>query len=223
MFDLYHVHHAYPGTTAMALSDVTLRIERGEFVVVSGPSGAGKSTLLRLLSGNHAAEQGQVLYDGKNLGRLHARELVMVRRKLACVFQDHRLLPHMCVLDNVVLALEVRGSASSLRVARAMQALVDVGLAHKAHALPLSLSGGEQQRVAVARALVGEPVALLCDEPTGNLDDDHAQGVAELLARAHQRGTTVVVTTHEPQRFHSATRTIQLVAGKVAHMGRGAA
>jgi cell division transport system ATP-binding protein len=218
VFELYHVAHAYSGAAQPALMDVTLRIDRGAFVVVAGASGAGKSSLLRLLAGAEVASAGQVLFHGKNLGRLRGGELLRVRRSMASVFQDFRLLPSLTVMQNVTLALEVRGLAHKTCVSRAMQALAEVGVAHKAAVRPSELSGGEQQRVAIARALVSEPAVLLCDEPTGNLDQHHATFIAQRLTDAHIRGSTVVVATHEPELFAGGQRRlVTLHGGRVSH------
>jgi cell division transport system ATP-binding protein len=222
VFELYHVAHAYPGAPQPALADITLRVGRGAFVVIAGPSGAGKSSLLRLLSGAEVATSGQVLWQGRNLGLMRGRSLLQARRSMGSVFQDFRLLATLSVLDNVALALEVRGLHRRACMGRAMQALADVGIAHKASSQPAQLSGGEQQRVAIARALVTDPLVLLCDEPTGNLDEEHATFIAKRLSDAHMRGCTVVVATHEPTLFAGGQRQLlTLQSGRVVQDVRG--
>lgn len=218
MIELYHVKKTYPGAQRASLDDVNLSIDKGEFVVLAGASGAGKSTLLRLLFGAEQASSGQVLFLGRNLGRLPARTLPQVRRHIGIVFQDFKLLPQLSALDNVAVALEVQGRPRDEVVARSLQALQDVGLVHRLHQSVTALSGGEQQRVAIARALVVKPALLLCDEPTGNLDATRAKEVIELLETAHIRGTTVVVATHDPGLLGGGRRRMVMIEeGRVAH------
>jgi cell division transport system ATP-binding protein len=196
MIQLFHVTKEYPGEPP-ALSDVTLEVERGEFVFLTGPSGAGKSTLLKLIFCAEAPTAGQILLFGKNVARVAPREVPYVRRSIGVVFQDFKLLPERTVAENVALPLEVRalGDRELRRKVRGL--LRSVGLEHRADKFPPSLSGGEQQRVAVARALAADPALLLADEPTGNLDADRTIEVMELLAAANARGTTVVIATHD--------------------------
>ena len=198
MIQLYHVTKQYAGE-APALRDVTLRVEKGEFVFVTGPSGAGKSTLIRLIFCAEAATSGQLLVFGRNLAKVRPSQVPYLRRAIGVVFQDFKLLPDRTVAENVAFPLEVRGLFPK-EVRRKVQGMLrSVGLELKAGKFPLSLSGGEQQRVAVARALVGEPALLLADEPTGNLDPERTLEVMELLHTANARGTTVVVATHDRQ------------------------
>jgi cell division transport system ATP-binding protein len=196
MIQLFHVTKEYPGEPP-ALSDVTLEVERGEFVFLTGPSGAGKSTLLKLIFCAEAPTAGQILLFGKNVARVAPREVPYVRRSIGVVFQDFKLLPERTVAENVALPLEVRalGDRELRRKVRGL--LRSVGLEHRADKFPPSLSGGEQQRVAVARALAADPALLLADEPTGNRDADRTIEVMELLAAANARGTTVVIATHD--------------------------
>jgi len=196
VIQLYHVTKQYSGE-APALRDVSLRVEKGEFVFITGPSGAGKSTLIRLIFCAESATSGQLLVFGRNLAKVKPAQIPYLRRAIGVVFQDFKLLPDRTVAENVAFPLEVRG-LSAKEVRRKVQGMLrSVGLELKGSKFPLSLSGGEQQRVAVARALVGEPALLLADEPTGNLDPERTQEVMELLHAANARGTTVVVATHD--------------------------
>jgi cell division transport system ATP-binding protein len=196
VIQLFHVTKEYPGD-GPALQDVTLEIVKGEFVFLTGPSGAGKSTLLKLIFCDEPATSGQLLLFGKNVAKIRPAAVPYVRRNIGVVFQDFKLLPQRTVAENVALPLEVRDLADR-EIRRRMKALLrSVGLEHRADKFPPSLSGGEQQRVAVARALAADPALLLADEPTGNLDPDRTLEVMDLLHGANARGTTVVVATHD--------------------------
>ena len=196
MIELFHVTKEYPGD-GPALQDVSLEIEKGEFVFLTGASGAGKSTLLKLIFCEEAATSGQLLIFGKNVAKIRPSAIPFVRRNIGVVFQDFKLLSQRTVAENVALPLEVRGLADK-EIRRKVKGLLrSVGLEHRGDKFPPSLSGGEQQRVAVARALVAEPALLLADEPTGNLDPDRTLEVMDLLYGANARGTTVVVATHD--------------------------
>ncbi len=213
MIQLFHVSVSYPGDPPV-LTDVSARIDKGELVFLTGPSGAGKTTLLRLVFGQLLATAGQVLVAGQNVARLKRRDLAQLRRRVGVVFQDFKLLPTRTVFDNVALPLAVLGTEAAV-VARKVGALLRyVGLAGKAEALPLRLSGGEQQRVAIARALAGDPAILLADEPTGNLDQERADEILDLLTQVHARGTTVVVATHD-------RRVLEQFAQRVLILDRG--
>lgn len=215
MIALFHVSFAYPHEEP-ALSDVTLSVNKGEFVFLTGPSGAGKSTLLRLIVGAERAMRGQVLVNNQNVARLRTSAIPYLRRNIGVVFQDFKLLPHRTVADNVAFALDVLGTPRSESQPRVMRMLKRVGLEHKADAWPLKLSGGEQQRVVIARALVNEPAILLADEPTGNLDPALTVEIMDLLCDVNVRGTTVLVATHDAsliERYNK--RTIHLERGKV--------
>jgi cell division transport system ATP-binding protein len=196
VIQLYHVYKQYPGD-APALIDVSLTVAKGEFVFVTGPSGAGKSTLMRLVFCAEAATAGQLLVFGRNVAKIKPSHVPPLRRAIGVVFQDFKLLHYRTVAENVAFPLEVRGLPVKEVRRRVGAMLRSVGLELKADKFPLSLSGGEQQRVAVARALVGDPALLLADEPTGNLDPDRTVEVMELLHAANARGTTVVVATHD--------------------------
>ena len=196
MIQLFHVTKEYPGDGA-ALQDVTLTIEKGEFVFLTGASGAGKSTLLKLIFCDEPATSGQLLLFGKNVAKIRPRAVPFVRRNIGVVFQDFKLLGRRTVAENVALPLEVRALPDREIRRRVKGLLRSVGLEHRADKFPPSLSGGEQQRVAVARALAADPALLLADEPTGNLDPDRTLEVMDLLYGANARGTTVVVATHD--------------------------
>jgi cell division transport system ATP-binding protein len=196
VIQLFHVTKEYPGDGA-ALQDVTLTIEKGEFVFLTGASGAGKSTLLKLIFCDEPATSGQLLLFGKNVAKIRPAAVPFVRRNIGVVFQDFKLLGRRTVAENVALPLEVRGLPDREIRRRVKGLLRSVGLEHRGDKFPPSLSGGEQQRVAVVRALAADPALLLADEPTGNLDPDRTLEVMDLLHGANARGTTVVVATHD--------------------------
>ncbi len=196
MIQLFHVTKEYPGD-APALQDVSLEVGKGEFVFLTGASGAGKSTLLKLIFCEEAATSGQLLLFGKNVAKIGRAAIPFVRRNIGVVFQDFKLIPRRTVAENVALPLEVRAIPDRDIRKKVRLLLRSVGLEHRADKLPASLSGGEQQRVAVARALAADPALLLADEPTGNLDPERTLEVMDLLYAANARGTTVVVATHD--------------------------
>ena len=180
-----------------ALKDISLDIEKGEFVFLVGASGSGKTTFLRLLLREEHPDKGRILEAGRDIGDLPKWRVPYLRRNIGCVFQDFRLLPNKSVFENVAFALEVIGRPRHVVANQVPQVLDLVGLANKRDNLPGELSGGEQQRVAVARAFVNRPLILLADEPTGNLDPQTSQGIMQLLDRINRTGTTVVVATHD--------------------------
>jgi cell division transport system ATP-binding protein len=195
LIQLQNVTKTYD-TGAKALIDITLRIRKGEFVFLVGPSGAGKSTLTKLLYREEVPSRGQIILDGKNVVRMRHREVPYLRRKIGMVFQDFRLLPRKTVAENVAFALEVI-SASSKDIRRSVPAVLNmVGLTDKAEAFPDQLSGGEQQRVCVARAIVNNPLLLIADEPTGNLDPETSWELMKLFMDINRRGTTIIMATH---------------------------
>ncbi|HYQ81679.1 MAG TPA: cell division ATP-binding protein FtsE [Anaeromyxobacteraceae bacterium] len=219
MIQLFHVFKEYAGE-GPALADVTVHVQKGEFVFLTGPSGAGKSTLLKLIFCAEPASSGQLLVFGKNVSKIRPSAVPYLRRNIGVVFQDFKLLPDRTVAENVAFPLEVRALPGKEVRRKVTMALRAVGLDHKQHKFPLALSGGEQQRVAVARALVGDPALLLADEPTGNLDPDRTVEVMDLLEGANARGTTVVVATHDRgllQRYKK--RVIALESGRVVSDG----
>jgi cell division transport system ATP-binding protein len=190
------VHKCYR-VDAPVLKGLSLSIMRGEFVFVTGPSGAGKSTLLRLLYAAESVDSGRILFLGRDVGRLTGGSIPFLRRNIGIVFQDFKLVKNWSVLENVALPLEVLGLPERLARARVGEALERVGLSGRGQELAGTLSGGEQQRVAVARAIVGEPALLLADEPTGNLDPQLAVDILGLLEDINDTGVTVVFATHD--------------------------
>ena len=195
LFD--NVSKVYPNQTRPALDEVSLEIEKGEFVFLVGPSGSGKSTFLRLVLREERPTTGQVWVAGKDLGRLSNWKIPQLRRQIGTVFQDFRLLPNKTVAENVAFALEVIGKPSSHIKKLVPEVLEVVGLEGKEGRRPDELSGGEQQRVAIARAFVNRPMLLIADEPTGNLDPGTSIGIMKLLDRINRLGTTVVMSTHD--------------------------
>ena len=206
MIQLIHVSKSYD--RRVALFDVTMDIEKGEFVLLMGPSGAGKSTLLRMLIGEERPDEGQIFVQGKNVSRLKQSEVPYLRRKIGTVFQDFRLLGKKSVFENVALPLIVQRSSEADIRRKVMDALRAVGVDHKKDQSPNSLSTGEQQRVCIARAIVNGPVVLLADEPTGNLDPERTAELIELFKLINARGTTVVVATHDPHVMKLVNRRV---------------
>ncbi|MGQ0548602.1 MAG: cell division ATP-binding protein FtsE [Armatimonadota bacterium] len=203
-------------TGVVALENVTLRIEPGEFAFLVGPTGSGKSTVLKLIQRIECPTAGQVVVDGVDLGGLPAGRVPDLRRRLGVVFQEFRLLADRTVAENVAFPLRVTGVPSMEVAPRVQWALEVVGLADRSGDLPARLSGGEQQRVGVARAIVNRPHIVLADEPTGNLDPAAAWEIMQLLSTVNRRGTTVVVTTHNPMMVDILRRrVIALKAGRV--------
>jgi cell division transport system ATP-binding protein len=189
-----------------ALRNLSLRVDKGEFVFLTGPSGAGKSTLLRLLLRQDVPNEGELLVGGRNLATLTANQVQAYRRSLGFVFQDFKLLPNKTVLENVAFVPRVLGMPLTQQQRRTFQVLKWVGLQHRMNAFPLELSGGEQQRIAIARALVNDPVIILADEPTGNLDPDLSLEIMNLFREINARGTTVLVATHDRELIRRVGR-----------------
>jgi cell division transport system ATP-binding protein len=214
LFD--HVSKVYPTAQRPALDDVSLEIEKGEFIFLVGPSGSGKSTFLRLVLREERPTTGQVWVLGKELNRLSNWKIPALRRQVGTVFQDFRLLPNKTVFENVAFALEVIGKPSSHIKKVVPEVLEVVGLDGKEGRRPDELSGGEQQRVAIARAFVNRPMLLIADEPTGNLDPGTSIGIMKLLDRINKLGTTVVMSTHDSQIVDQMRRrVIELDTGSV--------
>ena len=215
MIEFTSVSKVYDNGTR-ALSNVSLRVDKGEFVFVVGPSGAGKSTFIKLILREETPTKGIVTINGYNLNKIKKRQIPQFRRSLGVVFQDFRLIPQMTVYDNVAFALRVTNVANRSIRQRVPYVLGLVGLAAKARNYPDQLSGGEQQRVALARALVNNPPLLIADEPTGNIDPELSLEMMELLERVSQTGITVLVVTHEHElvhRFHQ--RVVTLKNGRI--------
>ena len=201
---------------AAALRDVTFRIAKGEFVFLTGPSGAGKSTILKLLYMDERPTKGEVRVSGYSSKDAKGREVAQLRRRLGIVFQDFQLLEDRTAEANVAFALEVIGTPQAAIAGRVARALTQVGLASKSAAFPRELSGGEQQRVAFARALVNDPFVLIADEPTGNLDERATRGVFQLLREINASGTAVVMATHDLSLVRSTDyRTLEMNQGQV--------
>ena len=196
MIRLENVTKTYKGST-VAIRDLSIEIEKGEFVFLVGSSGSGKTTFLRLLLREELPTNGRIIEAGRDIVALPKWRVPFLRRNIGCVFQDFRLLPNKTVFENVAFALEVIGRPNNVVRSQVPQVLELVGLGHKHESLPGELSGGEQQRVAVARAFVNRPLILLADEPTGNLDPSTSEGIMSLLDRINRTGTTVVMATHD--------------------------
>ncbi|HSC90707.1 MAG TPA: cell division ATP-binding protein FtsE [Gaiellaceae bacterium] len=180
-----------------ALKDVSFVIDKGEFVFIVGASGSGKSTMIRLLLKELEPTGGRIFVGGRDLGRLTGSKVPLLRRNVGCVFQDFKLLPNRTAAENVAYALKVQGEGRSSIRNKVPEVLSLVGLSDKMNSLPDELSGGEQQRVSIARAVVNHPPLLICDEPTGNLDPDTSVGIMQLLYRINRAGTTILMVTHD--------------------------
>ena len=209
---MFHVHHNYG--PKKALIDITLDIAKNEFVFISGPSGAGKTTLLKLLYLGEPVSEGQVLIDGINLARIPRKRIPQLRRKFGIIFQDYKLIPTKTVYDNLALVLEAAGAKNRLIPKKIKSVLRLVGMEDRLKAFPPSLSGGEQQRIAVARAVIGDPKIILADEPTGSLDEESAEVILELLRGVHIRGATVIIATHDKALMRKT-------GGHVLHLQQG--
>ncbi|WP_420437087.1 cell division ATP-binding protein FtsE [Candidatus Poriferisocius sp.] len=196
MIRMDNVTKVYKGEV-LALQNATCDVQRGEFVFLVGPSGSGKSTFMRLLNKEERPNRGRVFVAGRDIGELPSWKVPFLRRNIGCVFQDFKLLPNKTVVQNVAFALEVIGRPRSVIKSKVPAILELVGLSKKMHNYPDELSGGEQQRVSIARAFVNRPLILLADEPTGNLDPNTSLGIMTLLDRINRTGTTVVMATHD--------------------------
>lgn len=206
----------YDSSGRAALDDVSVNIDKGEFVFLIGPSGSGKSTFLQLMSREQRADSGDVWVTDYHLNSIPARKVPKLRQKIGFIFQDFRLLQNKTVFDNVAFCLEVIGKSRSEINLAVPAALHRVGLEGKAHRYPRELSGGEQQRVAIARATVNKPLLLLADEPTGNLDPDTAHEIMALLQKINRHGTTVVMSTHDAEAVNDMRkRVIELDLGRI--------
>ena len=202
---------------AIALNDVSLVIDKGEFVLVVGASGSGKSTMIRLLLKELEPSSGRILVGGRDLTRLKQSKVPLLRRNMGCVFQDFKLLPNRTAAENVAYALKVQGESATNIRRKVPEALSLVGLSDKNGSLPDELSGGEQQRVSIARAVVNHPPLLICDEPTGNLDPDTSVGIMQLLYRINRAGTTILMVTHDREMVDKMRRrVIALEDGRLA-------
>jgi cell division transport system ATP-binding protein len=218
VIETHHLSKVY-SRGLYALRDLTLSIEKAEFVFLTGPSGAGKSTFLRLLLLQERPSEGEVFVNGHNLATLKRSEIQEYRRGIGFIFQDFKLIPSRTVLENISFVPEVLGVPAAQQRRRAFQVLKWVGLQHRINAYPQDLSGGEQQRIAIARALVNDPVLVIADEPTGNLDPDLSLEIMNLLREINAGGTTVLVATHDRELIRLVgRRTITLDQGKVVEV-----
>jgi cell division transport system ATP-binding protein len=200
-----------------ALRDVTFVIDKGEFVFVVGASGSGKSTVVRLILKELEPTRGRIVVGGRDLARLRRSKVPLLRRNVGCVFQDFKLLPSRTAAENVAYALKVQGETNVSIRRKVPEVMNMVGLAHKMNSYPDELSGGEQQRVSIARAFVNHPPLLVCDEPTGNLDPDTSVGIMQLLYRINRAGTTILMVTHDREMVDKMRRrVIALEDGRLA-------
>jgi cell division transport system ATP-binding protein len=209
---LFHVHKRY--AAKQALSDLTLDIRENEFVFITGPSGAGKTTLLKLLYLGESLSAGQVIIDGMNLERISRKRIPHLRRQFGIIFQDYKLIASKTVYENIALVLEAAGEKPRWLQKKVNSVLRAVGMEDRQASYPLSLSGGEQQRVAVARAIVGQPKIIVADEPTGSLDEESAGVIMTLLKNFHSAGGTLLVATHDMEL-------IRRNDARVIHLDRG--
>lgn len=215
MIEFRNVSKVYNNGTE-ALHNINLKVEKGEFVFIVGSSGAGKSTFLKLITCEERPNEGQVLLDGQDISHIRKGKIPYVRRKMGLVFQDFRLIDHMTVYDNVAFAMRVVGASPKAIKKRVPYILGLVGLQHKAKHYPTEMSGGERQRVGLARALVNNPSMIIADEPTGNIDPALSYEIVDLLSAINERGTTVLMVTHEHslvKHFHK--RIIQIHSGEI--------
>jgi cell division transport system ATP-binding protein len=218
MISLHRVTMEYP-RSGLALNDFTLEVKKGEFCFLTGHSGAGKSTVLRLIHMAEKPTRGEVRVSGYSSSKIKPREVALLRRKIGYVFQDFRLLPDRTAAENIAFALEVTGARNNVIRSKVGRLLSSVGLASKAEAYPTELSGGEQQRVAVARALVHDPLVLLADEPTGNLDERSTWGIFDLFRDINASGTAIMLATHnlELVRRSPTYRQVELDHGSIVY------
>ncbi len=218
MIETHHLSKLY-SRGLYALQDLSLTVDKGEFVFLTGPSGAGKSTLLRLLLVQEKPSEGEVFVNGHDLAKLSRGDVQEYRRGIGFIFQDFKLIPTRTVFENVAFVLEVLGVPAAQQRRRAFQVLKWVGLQHRINAYPRDLSGGEQQRIAIARALVNDPALVLADEPTGNLDPDLSLEIMNLLREINAGGTTVLVATHDRELIRLVgRRTITLDQGRMVEI-----
>ena len=221
MISLEHVYKYYENGTH-AIEDVTFSMEDGEFAFLVGPSGSGKTTIIKLLTGEIASTEGRVVVNGYDMGVISRRRLPALRRTLGVIFQDFRLIDNRNVYENVALAMHVNGARNREIKERVPYVLGLVGLQERMRDMPRELSGGEQQRVAIARALANNPRTIIADEPTGNIDPELSAELMQLLNKISERGTTMLVVTHEKDLVNMfAKRVIRIVDGRVASDSKG--
>lgn len=214
MIEFKNVSKAYSNT--VALSNITIHIEKNEFIFLVGSSGAGKSTFIKLLLKEISPSTGEILIAGKNINEITKRQLPYYRRKIGMVFQDFKLIPSLNVYENVAFAMRVTGASPKEIRKRVPSVLANVGLLSKFKCFPDELSGGEQQRVSLARAIVNEPSIIIADEPTGNLDPVTSKEIMELLLEINKAGTTIIMATHDKELVNkSSKRVIEINAGNI--------
>ncbi|MBS2771222.1 cell division ATP-binding protein FtsE [Anoxybacillus rupiensis] len=215
MIEMKDVYKTYPNGV-IALNGINVRIKQGEFVYVVGPSGAGKSTFIKMMYREEKPTSGSIMINGVNLAHLKDNKVPILRRNIGVVFQDFKLLPKLTVYENVAFALEVIEESPRLIKKKVMEVLNLVGLKHKARFYPDELSGGEQQRVSIARSIVNSPKIVIADEPTGNLDPDNSWGIMEVFETINDRGTTIVMATHNREIVNTIKkRVIAIESGKI--------
>lgn len=213
MIELYHLYKYYEDVPA--LEDINLKIEKGDMVIITGPSGAGKTTLLKLIFMEEKPTKGQILFMGQNISNIKKNEVHLYRRQMGFVFQDFRLIEELSVYENLSLAMEVLWYSKKHTDMKIRSALQEVGLLHKIYVPVKKLSGGEQQRVAIARSIINSPPLLLADEPTGNLDPYLAEEIMKLFKTLNYRGTTVVIATHDVGLLKYARNVVKLEKGRM--------
>lgn len=212
MIQMDNVFKKYPNGV-VACNGISITINKGEFVYIVGPSGAGKSTFIKLMYREEKATSGSVIVAGKDLSKLKNREIPYLRRQLGVVFQDFKLLPRLTVYENVAFAMEVIEEQPKEIRKRVMEVLELVGLKHKARMLPSELSGGEQQRVSIARSIVNMPSVLIADEPTGNLDPETSWEIMDIFEKINQRGTTILMATHNREIVNAVRKRVIAIEG----------
>jgi len=215
MIKAFNLYKSYGGVSSV-LSDISFEIQDGEFVFLTGPSGAGKTTLFKILFGWEKFDRGQILVGGINVGKLNQKNLYLLRRKIGIVFQDYKLLAKKSVFENVAFAQEIIGTDTKTVKSKTWNALKSVGLVKKKDSYPSQLSGGEQQRVSIARAMVNNPDLILADEPTGNLDSEISKEILGLFEKMNKQGKTIILATHSAEILRKKKyRRLSLNQGKL--------
>jgi cell division transport system ATP-binding protein len=216
MIEMQNVYKTYPNGV-LAVNGISVKINQGEFVYVVGPSGAGKSTFIKMMYREEKPTKGSIMINGVNLAKLKEKKVPLLRRNIGVVFQDFKLLPNLTVYENVAYALEVIEEQPKIIKKRVMEVLDLVRLKHKARFLPNELSGGEQQRVSIARSIVNSPKVMIADEPTGNLDPETSWEIMNIFEEINNRGTTIVMATHNREIVNTVKkRVIAIENGKIA-------
>ena len=215
MIKVFNLYKSYGGVSPV-LSDVSFDVQDGEFVFLTGQSGAGKTTLFKVLFGWEKFDRGQILVGGINVSKLNEKNLYLLRRKIGIVFQDYKLLARKTVFENVAFAQQIIGADAKTARSKTWNALKSVGLAKKKDSYPSQLSGGEQQRVSIARAVVNDPELILADEPTGNLDSEISKEILAVFQKIHQQGKTIIIATHSAEILQAKEfRRLSLDRGKL--------